>query len=381
MGDWDSAQVRDPQHSQEARRGAQTHTPWLSPPPKESDTPRPFKAVEEEYIAWGVAQGERGGRPWGPTHAASRRRHLPWWREQLNLKLLSDLEGSLPRAEKALRELQEAGRAGKTLANYAESLCAFCDWCIERGYLEFDPLKRLKKFDQSPMTKRRALTEEEVQRLLAVAPFERRLLYALACSTGLRVKEIRSLTPRHVDQKWAGLILDAAWTKNRKEDFQPVPSSVLLKLVEACKGKAKDEPLLHVPSHTARSLDLDLKAADISKTTHEGKIDFHALRTTFTTLVIESGANPKEAQKLLRHSTVDMTMNTYARARSTRVAEVSELAGQKVNLERECAISVQRAVVGGEAGAVNPSEGNGLRSLPSPKDCGFDSRLLHHINI
>gem|GEM_PF-5348252 len=52
----------------------------------------------------------------------------------------------LPRVEKALRELQAQGSAGKTLANYAASLKAFCAWCIERGYLAEHPLAGLADF-------------------------------------------------------------------------------------------------------------------------------------------------------------------------------------------------------------------------------------------
>ena len=73
--------------------------------------------------------------------------------------------------------------------------------------------------------------------------------------------------------------------------------------------------MLYVPSHTARDLHEDLQRAGIAKQNDEGKIDFHALRTAFATVVVESGANPKEAQTLLRHSDPRITMNMYAKAR------------------------------------------------------------------
>ncbi|HOX39628.1 MAG TPA: hypothetical protein PL033_16730 [Candidatus Brocadiia bacterium] len=53
-----------------------------------------------------------------------------------------------------------------------------------------------------------------------------------------------------------------------------------------------DNPLLYVPSHASREFLKDLEAAKIPKNfPGVGKADFHALRTTYTTLVIESGAN------------------------------------------------------------------------------------------
>ena len=111
---------------------------------------RPFSELREEYLAWGESQGGRGGKPWGKTHARCRRSHLIWWQERLGLEVMADLEGILPRVEKALREIQAKGRSGKTVANYAESLAAFCNWCEARGYLASDPLKALGAFDTTP---------------------------------------------------------------------------------------------------------------------------------------------------------------------------------------------------------------------------------------
>jgi len=250
--------------------------------------------------------------------------------------------GSLPRVEKALRVLEKDGKGKKTLANHAESLSAFCDWCVEREYLAEDPLKRLRRFDTTPLVRRRALTATEIRKLLTAAPPDRRLVYGLACVTGLRVKELTSLTIGHVDFVRGGLVLDAAWTKNRKPGFQPLPGAMAGFLKELCQGIPKDHPLLPIPSHPARSLDIDLGTAGIPKWTEEGKVDFHSLRNTFTTLVIDCGANVKEAQSLLRHSTPELTMNVYARTRSERLGELADRVGERLGYDRECEIYVKR---------------------------------------
>jgi integrase len=249
----------------------------------------------------------------------------------LLLRSLADLNGCLPRVEKVLRDLKRKGCVGKTLANYAENLRAFCRWCVKRGYLDEDPLAGLVRFDVTPQTVRRAISPEEIHRLLAVAPPERRLLYEVALSTGLRAKELRSLTVGHLDVEQGGLRLDAAWTKNRLPGFQPLPAQVTQRLAAWSKDKKRTEPLLVVQSHPARPLDTDLKRAGISKhIPGVGKLDFYAFRTAYTTMVIESGATVKEAQALLRHSTPTMTMNTYARTRPERLAEVAQQVGDIV---------------------------------------------------
>ncbi len=85
-----------------------------------------------------------------------------------------------------------------------------------------------------------------------------------------------------------------------------------------------DIPLLYVPSHTARELDKDLKAANIPKVTPSGKVDFHACRVAYVSHIIEEGATVKEAQTLARHSTPLLTMNVYAKTRDDRLADLTE---------------------------------------------------------
>jgi integrase len=311
--------------------------------------------VKDEYLAWGIAQGGRDGRPWGKTHIRNRRTHLEWWQDQLGLEILADVEGSLPRVEEALRALQAKGRAGKTLANYAEALAAFCDWCVQREYLAVDPLQSLGTFDITPRTQRRSMTAEEITTLLHICTLHRRLLLETAFLSGLRANELRNLTTVHLDRDRGGLRLDAAWTKNRKPGFQPLPASLVERLAafaysgEPCrlyerfygrktvKEVPPTQPLLYVPSHPARELDKDLAVAGIPKATPAGKLDFHACRVAYINLVIESGVSVKEAQTLARHATPHLTMNVYGRVREERLAQAIEKMAQSLQTEPECA--------------------------------------------
>ena len=338
------------------------------PAPSSSDGHRKslWSDVLKEYLAWGESQGGRGGRPWGEHHARQRRARLMWWGERLGFSILADLEGMLPRAEKALRGLQEAGRAGKTLQNYAEAIGAFCNWCEQRGYLNTDPLKGMASFDTTPLLTRRAMTQDEIVELLHIAPPERRLLYETAFVSGLRANELSKLTVAHLDIDRVGLHLDAEWTKNRKVGFQPLPRALVERLRvysetgEARqiyernfkKAKAKREvpknPLFYVPSHTDRVLKIDLQTAGIPINTPKGKLDFHACRVAFINLILDQGeVTPKEAQELARHSTLDLTMNVYGRVREGRLAEAVERAGAAIFRERSVP-DVYRMAVGAE---------------------------------
>ena len=175
-------------------------------------------------------------------------------------------------------------------------------------------------------------------------PKERVILYKLAANTGFRANELRSLTRRHLDRKNSSLILDPAWTKNRRPKLQPLPKIMVKQLESLCgSGMVQalyqrfyrdfvypKDALLYVPSHPARELDKDLKKAGIPKHTEKGKVAFHALRTCFVSLTYEAGASHKEAQELARHATPTLTAITYGRARDERLATVVEMVAERV---------------------------------------------------
>ena len=185
----------------------------------------------------------------------------------------------------------------------------------------------------------------------------------MALVSGLRANELRSLCVKHLDTERGGIILDAlfteskkdaSFTKSRKGGFQPLPSWIVDKLSAMAAEKEPNDTLLQVPLHPHRPFQHDLKRAGIPKWAPGGKLDFHALRTGFTTLVFEAGANPKEAQKLARHATPELTMRIYARARDPRLAELVNTVGDVINPERT---AEQRIAVGaeGQEGPVGPS--------------------------
>ena len=304
----------------------------VCPPPKahEAAKMRPFAEVTAEYVRWGKAQGGHHGGRWDDEHAAKREAGLKWWGEQLNLDTLADLDGILPRVDEVLRKLQDAGRAGKTLANRVEALAAFCDWCIGHGYLAEDPLRNLKHFDTRPKTTRRALTLEEIGRLFAVAPERRRLIYATTLCSGLRAGELRAVQVKHLDAAQGGLVLEAGWTKNRRPAFQPLPRALVESLTAAAVGKKPDDPLLAVSSHPHRTFECDRKRAEIEKQAFGGKVDFHALRATYATLAEESGATVKEVETLLRHQTPGLAHRAYVKVREDRLPALAEKIGGAV---------------------------------------------------
>jgi len=86
------------------------------------------------------------------------------------------------------------------------------------------------------------------------------------------------------------------------------------------KYKGPKNPLLFVLAQPARAFDIDLKNAGVAKNAPGGKLDFHSLRVAYDNLLLDAGAGVKEAQAMMRHSTPQLTMNTYGRTRQDRGA-------------------------------------------------------------
>jgi hypothetical protein len=72
-------------------------------------------------------------------------------------------------------------------------------------------------------------------------------------------------------------------------------------------------------------LDRDLATAGIPKRDERGRsVDVHALRHTFGTLLSKGGVTPRTAQAAMRHSTINLTMNTYTDPKLLDVAGAME---------------------------------------------------------
>lgn len=346
-----------------------------APTPAHQHAHRPFHEVKDEYLAWGKLQGGLRGHPWGEGHLVSRTAQLAWWQNMLTLETLGDLHTCLSSASTALQTLSQQGLSRRTVATYRDSLYTFCQWCVEREYLDANPLEKLGRLDDSPTVTRRALTADEIERLLHVAPAYRRMLYHVALCSGLRGNELRSLQASDLDIDRGGLMLHAAWTKNRREGFQPLPDWLIAALqrsvilgepgtrYEECYDdatKIPTDPLLYVPTHLAREFARDCATAGISRMTGQGKVDFHALRLTYINAVLEAGATITELQSLARHRSIQITLQVYGRVRQDRPAALVEAVG---NLIPQRATSVLQKMEEQKEGAMTQESAKGPQPI------------------
>ena len=243
-------------------------------------------------------------------------------------KVASDLTAS--RVQSFLADLREQGKSIQTSNHYLRAIKQFSRWLVKDRRAHDDPLAFIAMLNVSTDRRhdRRPLTEAEFTALLQVARSgpvtfkmagpDRAMLYTVAAYTGLRASELASLTcdSFRLDDDTPTVMVKAAYSKHRRQDTLPLHPSLVAILRPWLHGKTSTENAWPgkwaEARHAGQMMKADLESAGIPYVDAHGLYaDFHALRHTFITNMMKSGVNPKTAQALARHSTIDLTMNVY----------------------------------------------------------------------
>ena len=174
----------------------------------------------------------------------------------------------------------------------------------------------------------------------------------LAASTGLRRSELVALTWADVDTQKMLVSITRAFVRSRFGDCKneaskkPVPlHPVVLETLLSWREESpyRDEGDFLFASHRLngeKPLSPDtlckkrIKPA-VARAGIMKRIGWHSLRHSLATWLQASGADVKTTQELMRHSTVKMTMDTYAKGVSERKKDANDkvvlmmLSGQK----------------------------------------------------
>jgi len=224
-----------------------------------------------------------------------------------------------------------------TLNQYLASANAFCNWLVRPAKrIAANPLAGVDKAEGEKVRNRRALSDDEVSILLAVAPADRAIVYRVALSVGLRRSELAAL-------KWGdiGLVavpafiqLRAEATKARRGDRVYLPATLAEELRKAKPEDAtgNDRVFPAVPDLTAWQEDLAAarkRWVGEAKTPKERRerersdvltyrdamgrqVDFHAgTRKTLCTRLHRAGQPLALAMRVMRHTDARLTLVDY----------------------------------------------------------------------
>jgi len=229
--------------------------------------------------------------------------------------------------EEALTQMLEDEEIGhRTYNHYIQAFDSFCNWCVASKRLLTNPLLGMERLNTEVDIRhpRRALKHNEISALVQSAREsgtdiqcftgeQRARIYILSYMTGLRRKEIASLTPRNFDLTATPplLTVEAACAKSRRKDVLPLHPDLVEQLKVWFVGVGPETVLFPklAKRRTWLMVKKDLERIDIPYETPEGIADFHAAgRHTHITGLMRSGATLPEAQKLARHTDIKMTM-------------------------------------------------------------------------
>ncbi len=255
------------------------------------------------------------------------------------------------RIARAIAALRDDGASHRTQEKALRAIKAWSKWLVHTHRVASDPLASLRG---STITERqivrRALSGDESARLIDAAERgpdwhglsgpDRAALYRLALGTGFRRGELASLTPADfdLDPDAPTVRVRAAYSKRRRDDVQPIHHDLARWLSPWLAEKPARAPLWTLPRGTAAMLRADLAAARAAweaeavtpaerddrardpsflRTPDAAgrRVDLHALRHTFISRVVASGASVKVCQDLARHSTPTLTVGVYAHTR------------------------------------------------------------------
>lgn len=221
--------------------------------------------------------------------------------------------------------------APRTQNGYRTALGSFFDWLLTTGQWHENPVLVVEPATfREEERKRRPLTIEDLGRFVedlrarGAGGLARASCYLLAATAGLRRAEMGALEEhRDLDLDAATVELGGSRTKNGKAALLPLPAWTVEVLRDYLCEVPPDRVLGR--AHRARGANLfasipgverlqaDLLAAGIAPETDEGVVDFHALRTTFITMLARAGVHPAVARDLARHSDLRLTMNVYTK--------------------------------------------------------------------
>jgi len=202
-----------------------------------------------------------------------------------------------------------------TVSRKLTTLRSFFTFMVRKGLLKQNPAKLIplpKKEKPLPVF----LTVDEVFNLInsidqdGILPLRDLAIIELLYSSGLRVSEISKIKILDIDRKEGLVKVSGKGNKERIVPFGSKAGEAILKYLERrSELKPKDDHFFlnnRGTGITARSIDRIVKKygllSGISK-----KISPHALRHTFATHLLGSGADLRSIQELLGHSSLSTT--------------------------------------------------------------------------
>ncbi|MHC4211915.1 MAG: tyrosine-type recombinase/integrase [Planctomycetota bacterium] len=190
-----------------------------------------------------------------------------------------------------------------TLNKDLRNLKTFTNWCRKNRYMNSKLEIKELKIEERPV---RSLNVSQIKKLLASAnqypSMKMRILLALG--TGLRRGDIESLKVNDIDFEINSIATASKKTKKSMAS-RPVSAEVMAELSEyVCSVDVGQEKLFKTKFNYRKWRKLCKKAGLLD-------LKFHDLRKTFCSLLAQNGVSTAVTQRLLEHSSPNLTNKVY----------------------------------------------------------------------
>ena len=218
-----------------------------------------------------------------------------------------------------LKRTPEVKRA--TLNKDLRNLKTFTRWCRKNRYLNGKLEIKELKIGERPV---KSLNDTQVKNLLKAVDHypSMKIRILLALGTGLRRGDIESLKISDID--FTNNYITTTSRKTRKSmGARPVPAEVMSELSKYIYGLHVEQERLFCTKFNYRQWRKICKKAGLSD------LKFHDLRRTFCSLLAQNGVSTAVTQKLLEHSSPNLTNKIYTNVDPVLRQSVEKLPIQK----------------------------------------------------
>jgi len=195
-------------------------------------------------------------------------------------------------------ERLSAGNSKISVNRYRALLHKMFNVAIEDGYIQENPVSKVKRYSELENVRNRVLTEDEEQRLMTESSNRLKLILKVALNTGMRLSEIRRLNWKNLDlEKKEIRVVEAKSGKSRKI---PINSTLYGELIKLKSQDGRDDQVF--PFKSIRTA-----FANACERACIKDFTFHDLRRTFGTRLLERGVDIVTISRLYGHSSVLVT--------------------------------------------------------------------------
>jgi len=225
-----------------------------------------------------------------------------------------------------LAHLQESNKPGSVIGYY-KSVHRFFAWLVEEEVIEKNPVEKVRP-PKVPQKVIQPFQPEHIQKLLSlcdnsIVGLRNKALILLFTDTGIRLREMSDLKVDDIDFDREVV---KVMGKGARERFVAISRLTQKALLKYLLSRGSDSAWLWL-TEEKKPLTLEGIAQVFKKTLKarsglkDVRVSPHTFRHTFATTALRNGADIRDVQSLLGHSTLRMTMRYVATVNSEQAVQ------------------------------------------------------------